>query len=195
MTIVAGIDIETTGLEQPEGHRIIEVAAVLYELESQRELGRYETRINPQRGVDPKAQAVHGISLEMLVDKPVWGSIAPKLASLLSRCHYVVAHNGEEFDMPFIYGEFLRVGVALPVGVRIIDTMKRGRWATHDGAVPNLGALCFAADVPYDKSRAHGATYDVEVLMKCFFKAQTFFMNPAPPVYEFKPQITRKDKK
>lgn len=193
-TIVAGLDIETTGLSQPDGHRMVEVAAILYDFASRERLGAFETRINPERGIDPKAQAVHGIKFEDLIHAPRWESIAPKLSALLSKCQYVVAHNGEGFDLPFVWGEFLRVGVPMPE-VRLVDTMLQGRWATHDGAVPNLGALCFASGVPYDTTKAHGATYDVEVMMDCFFRhwQRGFFRLPVAP-YKFVPQPSKEKK-
>lgn len=166
--IFGGLDLETTGLKQAEGHRIIEVALSLHK-EDGSLIGSYVTRINPQRPIDPKAQEVHGISTADLVGCPLWESVAPKLSGLMSKCDYLIVHNGEGFDIPFLVHEFIRVGVSVPQ-VRLIDTMLQGRWATPDGAVPNLGALAFASDVPYDKSKAHGALYDVEVMAACFFK-------------------------
>lgn len=180
--LAAFLDLETTGLSQPDGHRIVEVAAVIYDLASARELGRFETQINPERSIDPKAQAVHGISYESLVAKPLWSAIAPKLSALLSRCAVMVAHNGEGFDAPFLWGEFLRAGVALP-SLRLVDTMTQARWASPDGAIPNLAALCFACGVPYDKAKAHRASYDTEVMAACFFRQRDrgFFTIPAEP--------------
>lgn len=184
--LIAGLDIETTGLSQVDGHRIIEIAVKVYDLESRIEKGQYVMRINPQRGIDAKAQEVHGISYDMLVGKPLWEDVAPKLSKLLSHCQYVVAHNGEGFDLPFIWGEFLRAGVSPPSDMRLADTMLQGRWATPDGAIPNLGVLCFACDVPYDKSLAHSAAYDVSVMMECFFSQldKGFFTLPSE-LYKF----------
>lgn len=167
--IAAGFDTETTGLKQEEGHRIIEVAMVLRDLDTGDKLGKFVQRINPQRPIDPAAQEVHGISYDELVGCPTWEEVAPKLGALMQRTPYIVAHNGEGFDMPFVFREFLRVGVPLPQ-VAVVDTMLQGRWATPDGSVPNLGALCFACGVPYDKEQAHGAEYDVEVMLDCFFR-------------------------
>lgn len=190
---VCGLDLETTGLNQASGHRIIEVAVVICDLDTAKEVGRFETRINPQRSIDEKAQAIHGISIDQLMDKPLWEVVAPKLALLLSKCRYVVAHNGLGFDMPFVWGEFLRVGVSGPE-IMLVDTMLQSRWATPDGSIANLGALCFACDVDYDKSKAHGAAYDVEIMLECFFKQlpRGFFTLPTE-TYKFTPMD--KDKK
>jgi len=182
MIVVGGLDLETTGLEQEKGHRIIEAALVLYSLEDKRRLGDYTVRINPGRSIDPAAQAVHGIGIEDLVGCPTWEEVAPKLSMLLGKCNYVVAHNGEGFDAPFVVREFIRAGVSVPP-INLVDTMLQGRWATPDGAVPNLGAMCFACGVDYDKTKAHAALYDVERMMECFFSQvdRGFFTLPTKP--------------
>ena len=166
--ILGGTDIETTGLDQSKGHRIIEVAMSLYDSDSQRLLGKFVQRINPQRSIDPGAQAVHGISFDEVSGCPVWEEVAPKLVKIMQRCDVIVAHNGEGFDLPFIAGELLRIGQPVP-NVKVFDTMLEGRWATPLGKVPNLGELCFACGVNYDKSLAHAADYDVSIMMQCLF--------------------------
>lgn len=170
MTIVAGIDIETTGLEQSQGHRMVEFGVVLYELETGRKLGKYVKRINPQRPIDPKAQAVHGITFDMVANEPLLEEIAPQIVKVLNSAEVHVAHNGEHFDFPFIRNELNRIGYSLEPKKQV-DTLKQARWATPMGKSPNLGELCFACDVEYDTAKAHGAEYDIEVLMQCFFVA------------------------
>lgn len=193
--LIAGVDIETTGLSQVDGDRVIEIAIGIYDLATQAKVGAYVTRINPQRSIDPKAQEVHGIAFEDLVSAPLWEDVAPKVSAILSRCKYAVMHNGEGFDAPFIYGELLRAGQALPE-LGVVDTMLQARWATADGNVPNLGALCFACGVPYDPSKAHGALYDVEVMVQSFFSqfSRGFFQLPTTP-YRYTVPKPRKEKK
>lgn len=168
MKIVTGIDIETTGLSQADGHRIIEVAACLYDAESEKCVGKFVRRINPERSIDAAAQAVHGISFTDLVHEPKWGEVAPTLVKVLERSSMVVAHNGIGFDIPFITGELKRIGIE-PPAIQVFDTMTEGRWATFLGKLPSLAELCFASGVEYDPSKAHGAEYDVEVMMSAFF--------------------------
>lgn len=191
-TLIAGLDIETTGLSQADGHRIIEVALDIYDLNAARRIGSFVSRVNPQRPIDPDAQDVHKISFDMLTHEPLWGAVAPKVSALLGRCHYVVAHNGDGFDMPFVYAELMREGCSLP-NPGLIDTMLQARWATADGSLPNLGALCFACGVDYDTNKAHGALYDVEVMMASFFSQypRGFFQLPTAP-WKFKPPESRK---
>lgn len=166
--IITGFDIETTGLDQSKGHRIIEIAASLYELETQTLKGKFVQRINPERSIDPGAQAVHGITFEMLTGCPTWEEVAPKLVKVFRATSLIVAHNGDGFDMPFVGGELLRVGQPVP-DVSCYDTMLNGRWATPLGKVPSLKELCFACGVEYDPAKAHAADYDVDVMMESFF--------------------------
>lgn len=177
--LLAGADIETTGLSQPDGHRIIEIALSIYDLDSRTKVGQIAKRFNPQRPIDPDAQAIHGIAFEDLAGEPLWEAEAPKIESLLRQCRYVVAHNGLGFDMPFVYGELLRAGRGLPE-VGLVDTMLQARWATPDGSLPSLKALCFACGVDYDTTRAHAAMYDVDVMLQCFFRQHDkgFFQLP-----------------
>lgn len=168
------MDIETTGLDYEKGHRIVEFAALLYRFDpdtgEQSLRGKFVQRINPQRAIDPGAQAVHGIRFEDVAACPDWAEVAPKVVKVLSACDFLVAHNGDDFDMPFIAHELIRVGQPVP-DVESVDTMKQARWATPMGKLPNLGELCFACGVDYDKAQAHGAEYDVSVMMESFFVA------------------------
>lgn len=164
--IVAGVDIETSGLEQRLGHRIIEIAILAFDFDTQRLVDRLVVRINPERPIDAKAQEVHGISFLDLVACPKWPEVAQEVARIMSSVDLCVAHN-TGFDAPFIGLELMRVGVDVP-DVPFFDTMD-ARWATPLGKNPNLSELCFALDVNYDKSKAHRAEYDVLVMMKAFF--------------------------
>ncbi len=165
--IIAAYDIETTGLLTPD-HRIIEVYIGLYrdgEL-----IGEYEQRIDPQRAIAIDAQRVHGITGADLFGKPTWEQVAPTIASILASADMALTHNGEDFDAPFLKQEFDRVKVKMPE-LPMIDTMKQGLWAAPDGKNPRLEEVCFACGVPYDKSKAHAAAYDVQVMAAAFHRA------------------------
>ncbi|HGY2686127.1 TPA: exonuclease domain-containing protein, partial [Klebsiella pneumoniae] len=83
-TIVAGLDIESTGLDFRANHKIIEIAITRYELETQKHIDSLAMRFNPRRSIDPKAQAVHGICLEDLAAEPLLADHASSVASFLS---------------------------------------------------------------------------------------------------------------
>lgn len=170
-TIVGGVDIESTGLDFTSGHKIIEIAITRYELETQKHIDSLEMRFNPRRSIDPKAQAVHGISLEDLATEPLLADHAGKIAAYMGACSALVAHNGEAFDLPFIRHEFGSYGVKL-ADIPLVDSMLDGLWATEDGKRPRLEELAFSLGFTYDREKAHSALYDTDLMMQCFFKAR-----------------------
>lgn len=178
--IIGALDTETTGLE-PGDHRFIEIFVEQIEYPSRKSLTKKLQRINPQRSIQPAAQAVHKISLSDLIGCPSWEDVAPDIHKLIAGCDLLVAHNGEGFDLPFLNYEFKRVGLP-EIRVPMFDTMLHGRWSTPIGKVPNLGELCWACEVDYDGSKAHAADYDVGVMMDCFFRGLDwgFFQAPLP---------------
>lgn len=166
--LITGLDTETTGLEQAEGHRIIEIALLTYDLASRKLVDKYVQRIDPERAISAKAQEVHGIAYGELVGMPKWDDVAPIVVDRLKDTTLAIAHN-MDFDGPFIGMELVRVGQPVPT-FDTFCTMKNGRGATFDGKSPKLLELCFALGVAYDKAKAHAADYDVEVMMECFWR-------------------------
>lgn len=166
---VCVLDTETTGLSFEEGHRIIEVAAIVVDLDKMKAIDKLEQRINPGRSIDPKAKLVHGISSSDLVGKPTFKYVEPRLTALVEKCDLLVAHN-LEFDAGFLLGEYGLLDKEFPE-IESFDTMASCRWATPMGKLPSLKELCFACGIEYNETRAHAALYDVLVLAKCFMKA------------------------
>lgn len=165
--ILTGLDTETTGLNPADGHRIIEICFRHYDSETKELLDSYVQRIKPNRPIDPKAQAVHGISVDDLIKCPTFEEIAEEIAGHMAKADYLVAHN-MDFDANFLVTELANAGVDIP-DVETFCTMENARWATPYGKKPNLGELCYALDVPYDAAEAHAADYDVDVMMQCLF--------------------------
>lgn len=165
-------DIETTGLSQQEGHRIIEIALSVWGYDPatklQRQLGKtWQQRINPERPIDAGAEAVHGISLAMLRGMPKWEDVAPTVNKILTRTKLFVAHNAS-FDAPFLALELIRAGFPMP-NFDVFCTMDNGRLATGFGKVPNLGELAYACGIEYDPDAAHSAAYDTDLLAQCYW--------------------------
>lgn len=176
---IMGLDIETTGLKQENGHRIIEIALLTYELGTQRLVDTWIKRFDPQMPIDSGAQAIHGIAYSDLAGCPLWEDFAAEISERMSGADLLVAHN-MGFDGPFIGMELVRVGVEVP-DVHSLCTMEQARWACPDGKLPRLGELAFALGIDYDKSKAHAAQYDVEIMMACFFRGleRGFYTLPA----------------
>lgn len=167
--LVTGFDTETTGLSAEKGDKIIEIAALTYDFATQKLVDRYVQRVDPERAISAGAQEIHGIAYSDLVGMPKFRDIARDVEKRFSDSHLVIAHN-IAFDLEFLIAEFTECGIAIP-DVDGWDTMSESRWACPDGKYPRLGELCFALNVPYDAAAAHSASYDVEVMMACFFEA------------------------
>ena len=169
MSLISFVDLETTGLDASDGHRIIEFASITCDFDTRKEKLRFVQRIHPQRTIQAAAQAVHKIDISDLTGCPIWDMVAPKIAKILGLSTIAVAHNAE-FDMVFIAMELARIGLSVP-NPQVFCTCMDGRSATPFGKIPNLGELCFACGVEYDQEKAHGALYDVERTAMCFWKA------------------------
>ena len=69
------LDTETTGFDPETGDRLVEIGAV--ELNGHVPTGRtYHQYINPEREVPQEAVDVHGLTYEILRDKPVFSAVA-----------------------------------------------------------------------------------------------------------------------
>ncbi|HWV16659.1 MAG TPA: DNA polymerase III subunit epsilon [Cellvibrio sp.] len=157
------LDTETTGLETSQGHRIIEIGCV--ELFNRRLTGRhYHQYINPEREVDAGAFQVHGISNEMLADKPVFAKISAEFIEFIGDADLII-HNAA-FDIGFINAEFSRLNPRpdyIETRCKVIDTLLLAR-AKHPGQKNNLDALCKRYGVDNSQRDLHGALLDAEIL-------------------------------
>lgn len=157
------LDTETTGLETSQGHRIIEIGCV--ELFNRRLTGRhYHQYINPEREVDAGAFQVHGISNDMLADKPKFAQIVDEFVSFVGDADLII-HNAA-FDIGFINAEFARLTprlATIETNRTIIDSLLLAR-AKHPGQKNNLDALCKRYGVDNSQRDLHGALLDAEIL-------------------------------
>ncbi len=156
------LDTETTGLDPRHGHRIIEVACI--ELSNRRLTGRHLHKyINPEREIDAGAQAVHGITLEFLADKPKFAAIVDELLDFINGAELII-HNAP-FDLGFLNAELNRLG-RVPVETvcnGVIDTLVKAK-EIHPGKRNSLDALCERYEIDNSTRTLHGALLDTELL-------------------------------
>jgi len=157
------LDTETTGLEASQGHRIIEIGCV--EVVNRRLTGRhYHQYINPEREIDAGAQEVHGISNEMLADKPLFAQIVDEFLGFVEGAELVI-HNAP-FDLGFINAELARLGThpgRIEERCAVMDSLVLAR-NKHPGQKNNLDALCKRYGVDNTQRELHGALLDAEIL-------------------------------
>ena len=90
-----------------EGHCIIEIGAV--EMINRKYTGNnFHIYIKPDRLVDPDAIKVHGITDEMLADKPDFKTIAQDFIEYIRGAELLI-HNAP-FDVGFMDYEFRNLG-------------------------------------------------------------------------------------
>ncbi len=159
-------DTETTGLNS-KSDRIIEIGGV--ELDNRFPTGRtFHVYINPDgQPIHPDAQAVHGISLEDLADKPVFAGIADEFLSFFEGAKFV-AHNAN-FDMGFVNSELARLGrPAIDPGL-VVDTLALAR-RKHPMGPNSLDALCKRYAIDNSHRKLHGALLDAELLAEVYIE-------------------------
>ncbi|MCI4678104.1 DNA polymerase III subunit epsilon [Rhodoblastus acidophilus] len=158
------IDTETTGLEANAGDRIIEIAAIelLNGIPSQ---NIFHTYVNPERDIPDSAFKVHGISYEMVADKPKFCDIVDQFLEFIVG-DPIVAHNAE-FDLGFINAELRRVGRAALNGNPVVDTLAMAR-KKFPAQSNSLDALCNRFGIDRSRRVKHGALVDAEILAEVY---------------------------
>lgn len=156
------LDTETTGLELAQGHRIIEVGCI--EIVSRRvSANEFHHYLNPEREIDAGALAVHGISRELLLEKPRFADIAANLLEYLRGAELII-HNAE-FDVGFLNSELARAGLSERIEqvCRVTDTWQLAR-KLHPGQKNSLDALCKRYGIDNSGREMHGARLDARLL-------------------------------
>lgn len=157
------LDTETTGLDIALGHKIIEVGCI--ELVDRKFTGRsLHLYINPEREVEAGAIEVHGITTEMLADKPVFAAIADAFIEFVQGAELII-HNAP-FDIGFLnqeLGSLQRGFHSMQEYCQILDTLSLAR-KKHPGQKNNLDALCKRYQVDNSQRELHGALKDAEIL-------------------------------
>jgi len=157
------IDTETTGLEVDQGHRIVEVGAVVLE-DRRRTDVHFHSYLNPHRSIDEEAEKVHGLSLERLANEPEFSEIAESFLEFIEGSILVI-HNAS-FDLGFLNSELKRASSSYPSLEELCDVedtllMARNKFP---GQRNSLDALASRFEVSgYDRS-FHGALLDANIL-------------------------------
>lgn len=159
-------DTETTGLDPKAGDRLVEIGCV--ELVDRRETGRtFHAYFNPERDMPAAAEAVHGLSIQFLSDKPLFAACIDDLLEFLGDAP-MVAHNAA-FDFGFINAELARAGRPSLDMARMCCTVQMAR-KLHPGAKHSLDALCTRYGIDRSHRIKHGALLDAELLAHLYIE-------------------------
>ena len=163
------LDTETTGLEVKQGHRVIEIGAVLVNDRKKSE-DHFHSYLNPSRLIDEEASKVHGITNQDLEDKPSFDEIAEEFINFIEGATLVI-HNAP-FDLGFLNNELQLASTSYPKIEEICEvedslTIARDKFP---GQRNSLDALATRYDVSgYDRT-FHGALLDANILADVYMQ-------------------------
>ncbi len=162
------LDIETTGLEFKEGHRIIEIGCI--ELNKKEVGANYHEYINPSKTLTEDNIKIHGITNEYLIDKPIFEEIADSFLEFIQDSN-IVAHNAS-FDIGFLNFELEKLSKPKILKDRVIDTIKIAR-QRFPGQQVSLDALIKKLKINTLINRdKHGALKDAKILTDVYLELQ-----------------------
>ncbi|MFW0777817.1 MAG: DNA polymerase III subunit epsilon [Rickettsiales bacterium] len=160
------LDTETTGMDPHSGHRIVEIGCV--ELKNGMRTGHhFHCYLNPERDMPAEAERVHGLSLDFLLDKPLFAEKVDEFLEFIEDSPLVIHNAG--FDMRFLNAELDRCGFPVMPMERAIDTVLIAR-KKFPGAPANLDALCRRFDIDLSARTKHGALLDAELLSDVYIE-------------------------
>ena len=182
MKRVICFDIETTGFEYLRGDRVIEIGAVEI-LDGQITDNNFHEYINPEgKIIPPDTYMVHKISNAFLEDKPKMSEIAPKFLAFIGDSP-IVAHNGFDFDFPFVNHELAKLGLPQIPRSQQMDSIVIARNRVFGPKSYSLDALAKWYGISLTaRADAHGALIDSEILAKVYMELEN--TAPAPDVSE-----------
>ena len=157
------LDTETTGLEVDQGHRVIDIGAIV--LKDRKKTNEYfQSYINPERLIDREAQEIHGISNEQLEKEPKFSEIAESFLEFVQDSVLII-HNAP-FDLGFLNSELQRASSNYPRLEEICeieDTLLLAR-KKFPGRRNRLDDLADRYEIEgYDRT-FHGALVDANIL-------------------------------
>lgn len=183
MTRIICFDIETTGFEYARGDRCIEIGAVEL-IDGKLTDNTFHEYINPEgKIIPPETYMVHKISNAFLEDKPKMSVVAPKFLEFVGDSP-IVAHNGLDFDFPFINYELNKLGLGPIPRNQMLDSIVIARNRVYGPKSYTLDALAKWFGVSLTaRADAHGALIDAEILAHVYLELEN--TAPAQDINEF----------
>ena len=111
-------DLETTGVNV-SNDRIVEISVVKINIDKTEDSKTW--LINPTIPIPAKVSVIHGITDEMVKDKPNFSELASEISGFIKDCH-LAGFNSNKFDVPMLIEEFLRADFDFDIStIELID--------------------------------------------------------------------------
>ncbi len=147
------VDVETTGIEPADGHRICEIALLKFLRGDV--IDSLVSLVNPLRPVSPGAFAINGITDLMVAGAPHFIDLLPRILRFIEN-DVLVFHNAP-FDLSFLRAESRLAGGEWPPNP-VVDTLvlarRTGRFRSH-----SLSFLCRELNIGAGFHRAEADAY------------------------------------
>ena len=100
-------DLESTGTNVTKD-RIVEISILKIYPDGEKESRTW--LVNPEIPIPAETTAIHGISDEMVAEKPTFKELSPKVQEMMKDSD-LAGYNSNKFDIPMLAEEFLRAGI------------------------------------------------------------------------------------
>lgn len=100
-------DLESTGTNVTKD-RIVEISILKIYPDGEKESRTW--LVNPEMPIPAETTAIHGISDEMVAEKPTFKELSPKIQEMMKDSD-LAGYNSNKFDIPMLAEEFLRAGI------------------------------------------------------------------------------------
>lgn len=166
---IVAFDTETTGLSPFLDDRVIEFAAVVFELGDDGQIANKSEHawlINPGIPIPRTVTQITGITNEQVANEPPFSEVASDVRDLFVDS-VAVAHNFP-FDLAFLKKELTMAGLEWREPLAAVDTIDVSIRCFPDARAHKLEELCKRLNVTLDG--AHRAVNDAEACGRCFIE-------------------------
>lgn len=166
-------DLETTGLDKSKDS-IIQFAGIIADLNTRKIIDSINLLIKPEGNyqITLGAYYKHGISPQMLENKPSFRDVAQQIQDFFSGDYSILTYNGLSFDLSFLAIEFQRIGIEFSLLDKPLYDAFLYEKKKNDLSLEGRFEHYFGCTMQEKGLKAHDALSDVKATFMVFAKQQ-----------------------